>query len=128
MCVLICTFWFVLDYKVACTPLMHQYQLNEHHKFCTPKGLYPRHTGRTLKGALTLKSHITSSTFLYCCTIGVLVRNDGVIRPTVTYHAKAIGKNYHEGHSGPQHGGQTKGKLVGYLVAVETFRNVVWRI
>lgn len=77
---------------------------------------------------LILKSHITRRTFLYCCTIGVLVRNICVIRPTATYHTKTTGKDNHETHSGPHHGGHTKGKLVGCFVAVEIFRNVVWRV
>lgn len=77
---------------------------------------------------LILKSHITSRTFLYCCTLGVLVRNNGVIRPTATHHTKTTAKDNHETQSGPQHGGHTKGKPVGCFVAVEIFRNVVWRV
>lgn len=75
-----------------------------------------------------LKSHITGMIFLYCCTIGVLVRNNGVIRPTATYHTKTTANNNHETHSGPHHGGHTKGQLVGCLVAIEIFRSVVRRV
>lgn len=75
-----------------------------------------------------MKSYITRCTFRYCCTIWDLVRNDVVIRPTAMHQLKAIAKNNHEAYSDPHHSGHTKGKLVGCLVAVETFWIVVWRI
>lgn len=77
---------------------------------------------------LILKSHITGRTSLHCCTIGVLGRNNGIIRHTPTQHTKTKAKDDHETHSCPHHGGHTKGKLVGCSVAVEIFRNIVWRV
>lgn len=77
---------------------------------------------------LILKSHTTSRTFLYCCTIGVLFSNNGVIRPTAKHCAKTPAKDNHETNSGPHHGGHAKGKPVGCFVAVETFRIIVWRV
>lgn len=81
-----------------------------------------------IEHCVLMKSYITTCTFRYCCTIWVLVRNDGAIRPRAMPQTQTIAKNNHEAHSGPHRGGHTKGKLVGCLVAVEMFRNVVWRI
>lgn len=74
---------------------------------------------------LIWKSHITRRTFLYCCAIGVLAMNNGVIRPTVSHHTKTTAKDDHESHNGPHRGGHAKGKLVGCFVAVEISRNIV---